>query len=125
MALCAAVHLLSAFLPSVVVNMPLNDVLGAIVQSNPAADATQAWLDYSPRWTWWATLRPVACAVSTVASSASRNNASPETAANRLRHERSFIASVSPKTARASGFGRDRNRPTHSLSRVPSTGWAR
>jgi len=68
MAMSAAAYFAGAFLPTVVVNVPLNNALDAVVLPKPAAEAAQAWLDYSPRWTWWNSLRAVACSVSTVAA---------------------------------------------------------
>jgi uncharacterized membrane protein len=68
MLLSAAVYLAGAFLPTVAVNVPLNNALDAVALPKPAADAARAWQDYSPRWTWWNSLRAVACSVSTVAA---------------------------------------------------------
>lgn len=68
MVLSAAAYLGGAFLPTVAVNVPLNNALDAVVLPKTAAEAARAWQDYSPRWTWWNSLRAIACSVSTVAA---------------------------------------------------------
>lgn len=57
----AGAYLLGAFLPTIVVNVPLNNALDAAGQPDAAdlPDDTRTWRDYSPRWTRWNTARAV------------------------------------------------------------------
>lgn len=54
-----AVYLVGAFLPTVAVNVPMNERLDAVEASSDAAGAARIWSEYSPRWTRWNTLRAV------------------------------------------------------------------
>jgi uncharacterized membrane protein len=55
----AVVYLLGAFLPTIAVNVPMNEALGA--KSVPVAidEAAIVWRDYSPRWTAWNHVRTI------------------------------------------------------------------
>ncbi|GAB2578031.1 DUF1772 domain-containing protein [Streptomyces capparidis] len=50
----AATYLLGAFLPTAVVNVPMNETLAA---AGTPTDPARAWAGYSPRWTAWNTAR--------------------------------------------------------------------
>ena len=55
--LAAATYVLGAFVPTMVVNVPMNDALdGATVPADPN-DAAKLWSEYSGRWTRWNSLR--------------------------------------------------------------------
>jgi uncharacterized membrane protein len=60
----AAAYVLGAFLPTVVVNVPLNNTLDAAAIPSDLEEAGRIWTDYSSRWTRWNHLRAVASAVS-------------------------------------------------------------
>jgi uncharacterized membrane protein len=55
----AAVYLLGAFVPTVAINVPMNEALGA--RSVPASlnEAATVWRDYSSRWTAWNHVRSI------------------------------------------------------------------
>ncbi len=57
--LAAGVYVLGAFLPTVIVNVPMNDTLAAAGTPDDAEHAARLWADYSPRWTAWNTARGV------------------------------------------------------------------
>ena len=57
--LAAGVYLLGAFLPTIVVNVPMNDTLAAAGTPDDAEHAARLWADYSPRWTAWNSARAV------------------------------------------------------------------
>jgi uncharacterized membrane protein len=55
----AAVYVLGALLPTIAVNVPMNDALDAArIPSDPDA-AARLWSDYSSRWTRWNHVRTV------------------------------------------------------------------
>lgn len=57
MGLAAMVYIGGAFLPTMLVNVPLNEALAQeSIPGSPMA-AQQLWLDYSRPWTLWNTLR--------------------------------------------------------------------
>ncbi|WP_067471871.1 anthrone oxygenase family protein [Actinomadura hibisca] len=58
----AAVYAVGAFLPTVAVNVPLNNVLDAVRLTGDPAEAARIWQDYAPRWTAWNHLRGAASA---------------------------------------------------------------
>ncbi|WP_329108100.1 DUF1772 domain-containing protein [Micromonospora sp. NBC_01699] len=62
--LAAAVYLFGAFLLTVAVNVPLNDLLAATAVPADPAEAARVWADYSSRWTGWNTVRAAASLVS-------------------------------------------------------------
>jgi uncharacterized membrane protein len=55
--LAAAIYLVGAFIPTRVVNVPLNDTLAAAGVPDDPAQAARVWSDYSSRWTGWNTVR--------------------------------------------------------------------
>ncbi|MEV4625939.1 anthrone oxygenase family protein [Micromonospora sp. NPDC049523] len=62
--LAATVYLLGAFLPTVAVNVPMNDLLAAAVVPADPAEAARVWADYSSRWIGWNTVRAGASLIS-------------------------------------------------------------
>jgi uncharacterized membrane protein len=60
----AATYLLGAFVPTAVVNVPMNDALEAAQVPTDTDEAAQRWSSYSARWTWWNTLRALFCLIS-------------------------------------------------------------
>ncbi|MFI0352082.1 DUF1772 domain-containing protein [Actinomadura sp. 9N407] len=60
----AGIYLLGAFLPTVIVNVPMNEALDVTKIPADPAEAARIWTDYSSRWTAWNTLRGVASAIS-------------------------------------------------------------
>jgi uncharacterized membrane protein len=58
----AAVYLFAAFLPTMLVNVPMNDALARV--SAQSSDIAAVWAEYSPRWQWWNLARTVASGVS-------------------------------------------------------------
>ncbi|WP_433323486.1 DUF1772 domain-containing protein [Spirillospora sp. CA-294931] len=52
-----AVYFLGCFLPTVVVNVPMNNTLDTTAIPTDPAQAAQVWSDYSGRWTTWNTIR--------------------------------------------------------------------
>ncbi|MDL4776538.1 MULTISPECIES: DUF1772 domain-containing protein [Thermomonosporaceae] len=49
----AAVYFVGAFMPTVVVNVPMNNDLDAVKVPSDLAEAAGIWSDYSGRWTLW------------------------------------------------------------------------
>jgi uncharacterized membrane protein len=62
--LAAAVYLVGAFIPTMVVNVPMNDALDAAGVPTDPAEAARLWSDYSSRWTGWNTVRAGASVIS-------------------------------------------------------------
>lgn len=62
-AAAGGVYLLGCFGVTVVFNVPMNERLAAM---DPASATSQIYWTgtYLPRWTWWNTVRTVACALS-------------------------------------------------------------
>jgi uncharacterized membrane protein len=60
----AAVYVLGSFLPTMAVNVPMNNDLDAVSIPSDLADAARVWADYSTRWTAWNHLRTAASAIS-------------------------------------------------------------
>lgn len=60
----AAVYLLGAFMPTVLINVPLNNALDTAAAPSSADAAERVWADFSPRWTRWNTVRAAASALS-------------------------------------------------------------
>lgn len=57
MVLAAAIYIVGAFLPTLLVNVPMNESLATVtVPADPQA-ADHLWREYSASWTWWNTLR--------------------------------------------------------------------
>lgn len=59
----ALVYLIGCFAVTVFFNVPMNETLAGM---DPSSEATQDYwtATYLPRWTWWNTVRTIACAVS-------------------------------------------------------------
>ncbi|NBE82410.1 anthrone oxygenase family protein [Micromonospora rubida] len=62
--LAGAVYLVGAFIPTVALNVPMNETLDAAGVPTDPAEATRIWADYASRWTWWNTVRAGASVVS-------------------------------------------------------------
>lgn len=58
----AVVYILGAFLPTILVNVPMNEALALVKLENNQADTI--WNEYSPRWTTWNTIRTVFSSIS-------------------------------------------------------------
>lgn len=59
LAAAAIVYLLGAFLPTVLVNVPMNEALGAKQIPANADQAERIWKNYSTRWTTWNHVRTI------------------------------------------------------------------
>ncbi|MEL6750538.1 MAG: anthrone oxygenase family protein [Pseudomonadota bacterium] len=53
LALAAAVYLAGAFLPTALVNVPMNEALAAVAVPDSMEEAQAIWRDYSGRWQAW------------------------------------------------------------------------
>ncbi|SCE81231.1 Uncharacterized membrane protein [Micromonospora coriariae] len=62
--LAGAAYLVGAFIPTVALNVPMNDALDATGVPTDPAEAARIWADYTSRWTWWNTVRAGASVVS-------------------------------------------------------------
>ncbi|MGH2535409.1 MAG: DUF1772 domain-containing protein [Thermomicrobiales bacterium] len=62
--LAAATYVLGAVVPTIVVNVPMNEALDVASVPANTNDAARMWTDYSGRWTRWNTLRAVFSAIS-------------------------------------------------------------
>ncbi|MET8353641.1 MULTISPECIES: anthrone oxygenase family protein [unclassified Micromonospora] len=62
--LAGAAYLVGAFIPTVTLNVPMNDALDATGVPTDPAEAARIWADYASRWTWWNTVRAGASVVS-------------------------------------------------------------
>ncbi|WP_018656215.1 DUF1772 domain-containing protein [Actinomadura flavalba] len=58
----AAVYVVGALVPTMAVNVPMNDALDALTIPADAAEAARAWNDYAGRWTAWNHVRGAASA---------------------------------------------------------------
>jgi uncharacterized membrane protein len=59
MFLAAAAYILGAFLPTLLINVPMNEELALVGLPREAESAALIWSSYSTRWTWWNSLRAV------------------------------------------------------------------
>lgn len=59
MVLAAAIYFFGAFMPTAMVNVPMNEALAVIPLGDSAQDYEAIWTTYSPKWTFWNTLRTV------------------------------------------------------------------
>jgi len=57
MGLAALVYLFGAFLPTVFINVPMNNALAQTAVPESLSEATRIWTAYADRWTWWNVLR--------------------------------------------------------------------
>ena len=64
--LAALVYVAGAFLPTMLVSVPMNEALALVAVPADEAAARTIWADYSPRWQAWNAGRTVACVVSLV-----------------------------------------------------------
>ena len=62
--LAAAAYVLGALVPSIAVNIPMNDALATVKVPATAEGAARVWSDYSSRWTLWNHVRTVSSSVS-------------------------------------------------------------
>lgn len=60
----AAVYFLGALLPTIAVNVPMNEALAAAAIPADPEQAARLWADYSSRWTGWNTVRAVSSLLS-------------------------------------------------------------
>jgi len=59
MLLAAATYVAGAFLPTLLVNVPMNEALALVSLPRETESGSQLWSAYSARWTWWNSLRTV------------------------------------------------------------------
>lgn len=52
-------YVLGSLIPTIAVNVPMNDDLGATAVPSGPAEAARVWSDFSGRWTAWNTVRTV------------------------------------------------------------------
>lgn len=64
----AAVYFLGTFLPTALVNVPMNDALAQVAGLDDPHHAADIWKAYSPRWQWWNTARTIASLVALMAA---------------------------------------------------------
>jgi len=57
MVLAAMIYIAGAFLPTLLVNVPMNENLATVTVSTDPQVADHLWREYSTSWTWWNTLR--------------------------------------------------------------------
>lgn len=55
-----ALSVLGAFLPTMLVNVPMNEALARVALPLPEAEAARIWATYSPHWQAWNQLRTLA-----------------------------------------------------------------
>lgn len=55
----AAIYVMGAFVPTTLINVPMNIELEAFLQPLPQEKAQAIWDVYSPRWQFWNTARTV------------------------------------------------------------------
>ncbi|GLX94958.1 anthrone oxygenase family protein [Herbidospora sp. NBRC 101105] len=65
-----AVYVLGSFVPTAIVNVPLNNALLAAGEITDPARAARVWAEFAPKWAPWNHLRTVACCVSLLLSGA-------------------------------------------------------
>ncbi len=58
--LAAGTYVAGAFLPTVLVNVPMNEALAQVAVGDDEVAARTTWTAYSPRWQWWNALRMIA-----------------------------------------------------------------
>lgn len=62
-AAAAVVYFCGGLLPTVLVNVPMNEALAVTAVPDDAAAAEAIWTDYSARWQFWNLLRTIASAL--------------------------------------------------------------
>lgn len=60
-----AFYLLFALLPTIAVNVPMNEALAELSAQSVAANSQVIWDEYSPTWTFWNTLRTITSLIAT------------------------------------------------------------
>jgi uncharacterized membrane protein len=53
MIMAATTYVLGAFVPTFVVNVPMNDALAAVIIPSNVHEAGELWTRFSAPWTWW------------------------------------------------------------------------
>lgn len=66
MFLAAATYVLGAFLPTLLINVPMNEALALVSLPRDPENAALIWSSYSIRWTWWNSLRAAFSMVSLI-----------------------------------------------------------
>lgn len=64
MFLAATLYIAGAFLPTLLVNVPMNEALATVTAPTDPQAADRLWREYSGPWTWWNTLRTLFSSVS-------------------------------------------------------------
>jgi uncharacterized membrane protein len=59
MAAAAVVYIGGGFLPTMLINVPMNEALATAGVPGNVNEAAKLWSDYSGRWSWWNALRTV------------------------------------------------------------------
>lgn len=62
-AMAGVLYVLGAMLPTIAVNVPLNDALASVGTPLDAVQAREAWRDYSGPWQFWNTVRTVSSGI--------------------------------------------------------------
>lgn len=57
MATAAFVYVAGAFLPTLFINVPMNEALAHVPVPNSLSEAARIWADYAGPWTWWNAMR--------------------------------------------------------------------
>ena len=57
MVLAAIIYIAGAFLPTLLVNVPMIEALAPVTVPTDPQVADQLWREYSGPWAWWNTLR--------------------------------------------------------------------
>ena len=57
MFLAAIIYIAGALLPTLLVNVPMNETLATVTVPTDPRAADHLWREYSAPWTWWNTLR--------------------------------------------------------------------
>ncbi len=56
-AVAASIYFAGAFLPTFLINVPMNEALAGQTVQKGITEATDIWRSYSARWTWWNHIR--------------------------------------------------------------------
>ena len=62
------IYFFGAFLPTAIVNVPMNEALAVLEPSNDAIATKEIWEAYSGKWTFWNTARTLASSLSLILS---------------------------------------------------------
>ena len=66
-AIAAIIYILGAFVPTVLVNVPMNQALAKITPALLQGEAQQIWSDYSVKWQIWNIARTIASGLALIA----------------------------------------------------------